>query len=300
MRDRLVIGTAQLGMPYGINNISGQPNIDSACDIVKTAFDNGITRFDTAQAYGASEEVLGRAFDKFKISAKVKVYSKLHPKLGLRDDAAVRLSVEDSLRKLKIDRLEGLLVHCEDGLRFWAEGLGNVLRALVVQGKVKSIGASFYTPQKAFLALDIDEIDMIQVPANILDRRFEDGGVFKKAIGRGKEVFVRSVFLQGLLLMEPKTIPEKLRMARNALTAFRELASRWRFHPNELALKYVLSKWSHAWVVVGAETARQVSDNVRAAGQDLPQDCISEIDRAFEGTEERIINPANWVGMNRI
>jgi len=294
MRDRLVIGAAQLGMHYGINNVSGQPDIDSVYDIVKTAFNSGVTRFDTAQAYGISEDVLGQAFDKFNIGAKVKVYSKLHPKLDLGDGAAVRLSVEDSLRKLKIDRLEGLLVHNEDGVRFWGEGLGDVLRGLVVQGKVKLTGISFYTPQKALDALDIDGIDILQIPANILDHRFEQSGVFKKAQDCRKSIVVRSVFLQGLLLMDPETVSKKLNMAKESLIAFRELASRRKFQPNELALKYVLSKWHHADVIVGAETVKQVADNLKVAGQNLAEDCIQEIDNTFRETEERIINPDCW------
>jgi len=59
------------------------------------------------------------------------------------------------LRKLRIDQLEGLLIHHEDGLSYWNEGLGGVLTGLVAEGKVKLAGVSFYTPQKAFDALDI-------------------------------------------------------------------------------------------------------------------------------------------------
>ena len=195
MTDRLVLGTAQLGMAYGINNKIGKPNLNSAWEIVKTAFDQGITRFDTAQAYGDSEKVLGMVFDRLRFSGQIKVYSKLHPQLDCCNERAVQQSVDDSLSKLGIERLEGLLLHHEDQLRFWDKGLGSVLKKLVTQGKVNSIGVSFYTPQKALEVLDMDAIDMLQVPANILDHRFEDIGVFKKAQERAKQVFVRSIFL---------------------------------------------------------------------------------------------------------
>ncbi|MDO8662360.1 MAG: aldo/keto reductase [Candidatus Omnitrophota bacterium] len=294
MTDRLVLGTVQLGMPYGISNKTGKPDFNSACDMIKTAFDQDIACFDTAQAYGDSEEVLGRVFAKLKVGAQVKVYSKLHPRLDLHDEDAVRQSVEDSLRKLNMDQLEGLLLHGEDGIRFWDEGLGNVLRGLVIRGKVKLIGVSFYTPEKALDALDVDGIDMIQVPANIFDRRFEDAGVFRKAQERGKEVFIRSVFLQGLLLMEPEAIPEKVWLARRAVAEFAKLASVWRLDRKELALRYVLSKWRYARVVVGAETAQQVAENVKIAIQDLPQECMHQIDKAFKRVEQKIINPAEW------
>jgi len=295
MNDRLVLGTVQLGMPYGISNMSGKPDFNSACDIIKTAFDQGITRFDTAQAYGDSEEILGKIFDKFRISAQIKVYSKLYSGLDLRNEDVVLRSVEDSLRKLNMGQLEGLLLHDEDEIRFWDEGLGNALRRLVAQGKVKLIGISFYTPQKALDALDIDGINVIQVPANVFDRRFEDAGVFKKAQERGKEVFIRSVFLQGLLLMEPNAIPEKIWLARSAVAEFEKLASAWRLQRKDLALRYVLNKWRSARVVVGAETAQQVADNVNISIQDLPLECIYQIDRAFEKVEQKIINPVEWV-----
>jgi aryl-alcohol dehydrogenase-like predicted oxidoreductase len=146
MIDRLVLGTVQLGLPYGINNKTGKPDFRGACEIVKTAFDNGITRFDTAQAYGDSEEILGKAFLSLNINNKVKVYSKLDPKIDLSDEAAVRRSVDDSLCSLKIDRLDGLFLHHEGDLDFWDQGLCGVLQRLVTEGKVKSIGVSFYTP----------------------------------------------------------------------------------------------------------------------------------------------------------
>ena len=81
--DRLVLGTSQLGMSYGINNKTGKPDFDMACDIVRTAFDQGVTRFDTAQVYGDSEEVLGRILDRFKLKSNIKVYTKLDPKINL-------------------------------------------------------------------------------------------------------------------------------------------------------------------------------------------------------------------------
>lgn len=291
MVDRLVLGSAQLGMPYGINNKIGKPDFFSACDIVKTAFDNGIIRFDTAQAYGDSEEILGKVFDNLKINSKVKVYSKLNPKLNLADEFAVRQSVEDSLRKLKIDRLEGLLLHDENGLRFWTQGLGNILRSLVNEGKVKSIGGSFYTPQKASEALDLNGVDLIQVPANILDRRFEEAGVFKKASERGKEVFVRSIFLQGLLLAPIDCVPVSLKHVLPYLEELEQLSKSMKLTRSELSLGYAAQKWPGAFVILGAESSKQVIDNVRIL---LSKKTLMVNENIFKGVPENILNPALW------
>ncbi|HAZ10619.1 MAG TPA: hypothetical protein DCY56_05900 [Candidatus Omnitrophica bacterium] len=288
---RLVLGTVQFGVPYGISNRTGKPDFNSARDIVKTAFDQGITRFDTAQAYGDSEEVLGRVFDKLKLGAQVKVYSKLHPGLDLRNEDAIQQSVADSLRKLKIGRLEGLLIHHEDGMRFWDEGLGGVLRRLVVQGKVKLIGASFYTPRKALTALDIDGINMIQVPANILDRRFENTGVFRKAQEHGKEVFVRSVFLQGLLLMPIDCVPLSMNHVLFYLKRLEQIASAMNLSRQELVLSYAATRWPSAFVLFGAQSVQQLMDNLRIF---FKKNFVKIDENIFENIPENILNPMFW------
>ncbi|MDI6758099.1 MAG: aldo/keto reductase [Candidatus Omnitrophota bacterium] len=291
MIDRLVLGVVQLGMPYGINNKIGKPDFNSACDIVKTAFDNGITRFDTAQAYGDSEEILGNVFDKLKINKKVKVYSKLDPKLNLCDEFAVQQSVEDSLCKLKINQLEGLLLHHEDSLNYWDKGLGSMLQGLVTKGKVKLVGASFYSPQKAFDALDIDGIDIIQVPANILDRRFENVGVFKKAKECNKDVFVRSVFLQGLLLMPLACVPVSMKYVLPYLEQLEKMAFDLSLNRQELVLRYAGQRWPGSFVLFGAETMAQVIDNLRIFSKKI---ILSINENIFKNIPENILNPMFW------
>ncbi len=291
MTDRLVLGTVGLGMAYGISNKIGKPDLNSACDIVKTAFDQGITRFDTAQAYGDSEGVLGRVFDKLKVAGKAKVYSKLHPHLDCCNQEAIRRSVEDSLSKIGIEQLEGLLLHHEDQLCFWDKGLGEVLQGLVTQGKAKSIGASFYTPQKALAALDMDTIDMLQVPANILDQRFEDKGVFKKAQERDKKIFVRSIFLQGLLLMPLDRVPELMKHALPFLQKVERMAQVMNMTRHELVLGYAAQQWPNSFVLFGAEDSKQVLDNARAF---LPKAVLKFDKNIFKNVPENILNPDLW------
>jgi len=291
MTDRLVLGTAQLGMPYGINNKAGKPDFDRARDIVKVAFDNGITRFDTAQAYGDSEEVLGAVFNTLGVTASVRVYSKLDPKMDLRNDSMVRHSVDGSLQRLGVDHLEGLFLHSEDGLDLWDDGLHATLDGLVRQGKIRASGVSFYTPEKAMRALDLEGVDLLQVPANILDRRFESHGFFFKARDRKKVIFVRSVFLQGLLLMSAESIHASMNAGKEYVRKFTELASNLGVSRQELALGYVKYRYPECFVVVGAEAVDQVAETTtafqRARNIDIP---VSN----FERIPESILNPSMW------
>ena len=294
MIDRLVLGTVQLGLAYGINNKAGKPDFNGVCDIIKTAFDQSINRFDTAQAYGDSEEILGKVFDKLKINKKVKVYSKLDPRLDLCDKFAVERSIDDSLNRLKIDQLEGLLIHHEDGLNHWDKGSGGILRGLVAKGVVRLVGASFYTPQKAFDALGIDGIDIIQVPANILDRRFKNIGGFTKAEERNKDVFVRSIFLQGLLLMDQDRVPFSMSDALPYLERFARIAGDIKLSRKELVFGYAHYAWPRAFIVFGAETSKQVRENALLAKCRIDGKTYKRIERELAGAEEKLLNPALW------
>ena len=101
-----------------------------------------------------------------------------------------------SRERLGVSCLSGLVIHRETVLRQWSEGVGEVIAGLP-KDLVERTGMSFYTLRGALLALDIPEIDFIQIPTNLLDRRWEDASIFTLAQARGKHVFLRSVFLQG-------------------------------------------------------------------------------------------------------
>jgi len=187
-----------------------------------------------------------------------------------------------------------LLLHDEDGLDHWDKGAGEILRELSDKGAVKSVGASFYTPQKAFDALDIDGIDMIQVPANILDRRFENIGVFVKAKERNKDVFVRSIFLQGLLLMDRDSVPASMPDALPYLARFERIARDTGLSRHELVFGYARYAWPQAFIVFGAETSEQVRKNAALAECRIDDKTYERIGLELAGAEERLLNPALW------
>ena len=105
--DRLALGTAQLGMPYGIANRTGKPDLAAARSIVDTAWDAGIRYFDTAQAYGDSESVLGQALE----NRDAAIITKLPPKLE-----NVSQHLRESLRRLGRATIWGVLLHREEHL----------------------------------------------------------------------------------------------------------------------------------------------------------------------------------------
>ncbi|MDO9028146.1 MAG: aldo/keto reductase, partial [Candidatus Roizmanbacteria bacterium] len=177
----LVLGTAQLGFHYGIANKTGQPDQATATAIVQEAWKNGIREFDTAQVYGNSEVVLGKALSELGIAREARVISKFNPALDHLSAVAMSDALNESLRRLGVPYLFGMMLHKEEILSLWDKGLAEILHELVLSGRIKHIGVSVYSPDKAIQALNTDVVDMVQLPANILDRRFEKAGVLQLA-----------------------------------------------------------------------------------------------------------------------
>jgi spore coat polysaccharide biosynthesis protein SpsF (cytidylyltransferase family)/aryl-alcohol dehydrogenase-like predicted oxidoreductase len=291
---RLVLGTAQLGMAYGVVNASGQPDRATARAIVETAWSLGVREFDTAQSYGDSEEVLGRALKDLGLSGQARIVTKPHPDTDHLDPEALARSVERSAAALGQAGF-GLLLHREELLDLWERGLGDSLQNIVCAGLASRVGVSVYSPGRALQALRLDGISMVQVPANILDRRFERAGVFDLAAGLGKTVYVRSVYLQGLLQgLRPGDVPGPMRFAEPVLRDFRALAARAGVAPGRLALWYVKRAYPKAKIVFGAELPAQVRQNVADWSAQLPQALLDEARGLFAEVDERILNPCLW------
>ena len=240
---RLVLGTAQLGMPYGIANRSGQPDFKTAIEIIKTAWKNGIREFDTAQAYGISESILGKALSALGISREARIVTKLDPELNPLDDKEIKKALERSLERLHVPSLHGLMLHREEWLEYQDEGLNATLKQFVDQGLTSHLGVSLYSPLKSIRALESDLFDMIQVPANILDRRFENVGVFQLADEKGTQVYIRSVFLQGLLVMKPDELSYNMAFSKPVLRILNNLCKEHGLTQPRVALLYVKQKY---------------------------------------------------------
>lgn len=290
----LVLGTVQLGIPYGIANKTGQPGQAMATDIIRTAWENGIREFDTAQDYGLSERVLGNAFSELGISKEAKVISKFDPALDHLDSKALYTALEKSLNLLKVPSLYAIMVHSEELLPLWNQGLGDIIRSFQLKGKVKKAGFSVYTPDKAIDALYAEGIDLVQVPTNILDKRFENAGVFHIAREKAKTIYIRSVFLQGLILMNTDEIPSDMEFARPVLEKLNSLTEELGATRQEIALGYLKEKVPGVKLIIGVDTPEQVTENMECWKRKPPDNLIPMVSKYFDQIDEKILNPMEW------
>lgn len=290
----LVLGTVQFGLRYGVANKTGQPDQATVNDIVQLAWQKGVREFDTAQDYGVSEEVLGKAFAYSGIQDEARVISKLDPGLDHCDAGLMQAALERSLKRLGVPRLFGLMLHKEDLLDRWDPGMKKIMRGFVRSGQVRHLGVSVYSPDRAWEALNTEGIDMVQVPSNILDRRFEKRGVFELAEKKQKLVYVRSVFLQGLILMEAGDLPAHMGSARPLLDQVQALCRRFGVTRHELALGYVKARLPRARVLVGVETPSQLNDDLASWEKPAAPGLVAAVEECFGQVDEKVLNPSLW------
>lgn len=289
----LGLGTAQLGLPYGVSNRDGQPSEAEAAAILECALENGVRTIDTAPAYGEAEALLGRLLPG---DADVRIVTKTVPSKGREASAAdcdaVKRSADRSLERLHRDRLDALLVHHGSDLALpGGERLARCLTELRDAGLVRKLGVSVYDREELDRARDVLPLDIVQLPLNALDRRFLLDGTLDGLAGEGVEVHVRSAFLQGLLLMAPEELPARLGAARDPLRRFRELGERHGLGPLEAAFAAVRDLAGVGTILVGANSAAELADCIAALGAPVPAG-FAAADLAVD--DPAVIDPRRW------
>ncbi|MBI4060202.1 MAG: aldo/keto reductase [Elusimicrobia bacterium] len=290
----LALGAAQLGMNYGIVNASGKPSWAEARAMVRRAVAHGVTAFDTARDYADSEKILGRIMRE-DFPGRGLIVTKLG---ALRELADVERSVRASCANLSREPLDALLLHhwsqrAAFGGRAWRR-----LLELKKDGFIKKLGASVYLPEEGLAALADPDVSLIQIPFNILDRRWKDSGFLEKA-GRRPEVLihVRSVLLQGLLAAPArhwaKTGVEDAGLWAPRIAALAKDLRR--DGPLDLCLAYVRAQPWLTSVVLGMESRAQLEVNLALfRKRPLTPSESARCERELAGAPERLLNPSLW------
>lgn len=284
----LAIGTAQFGLDYGVSNAAGRTPSTQVKNILNRARLAGIDTLDTAAAYGDSEQVLGRiGVRNWRIVSKVPSL----PDASVNGTEWVRNNVRQSLDRLQVERLDGLLLHCAaDILKPQGADIIAGLMEAKADGLVAKVGYSIYSPNLLPDLFRRMVPDLIQAPLNVLDQRLVNSGWLTRLVDAGIEVHTRSAFLQGLLLMSKERRPRYF-------ARWDELWRQWDIFVAEhggsalaACLSFVKAQPGVSRVVVGVENSLHLEGLLIAWEQahTLATD-------AFACNEEDLIEPINWV-----
>ena len=287
---KLCLGTVQFGMKYGVNNALGRQPVKQECyEIIEKAIRAGITCFDTASAYGAAESLLGWYLWGGIVP---NIISKLSPQCP-NDDKIVVEKIKESLQHLGLTKLYGYMLH--RGADMQKEGVMAGLVTAKAQGLVEIIGVSIYEPEEAMQAVDDTRVDIIQIPYNVLDKRLDRVGFFVKSKKNNKEIYARSAFLQGLLLMKPDEAEERVPQSSPWIAKFQDVAKDYGYTPAEAALLYSLCHDGIDYVVFGVETVEQLMFNVAIQNRMTGfGSCYGELKEMFTDVPREILVPSLW------
>jgi aryl-alcohol dehydrogenase-like predicted oxidoreductase len=287
---KIAIGTAQFGLNYGVANDKGKTSFSEIEQILVLAQRIGINTLDTAIAYGDSEANLG--------AAQVKAFQVITKLPPLPDDCGdvgswIRTQIEGSLGRLKLDRIEAVLLHrSSDIIGPQAKAYQTALLDLKNTGLCNAVGLSIYAPA------DLDAVwqhssqwrpDLIQAPFNVLDRRLLTSGWLTHLQQANIRVHTRSAFLQGLLLMPASRRPAWFAPWTPLLNHWLAWCADHQLSPLQAALQFACSHHSIEKVIVGVDTTTQLREIVQSLADPFrapPAEFVSE--------ELNLIDPSHW------
>jgi len=287
MRKRLALGTAQFGSSYGIANKDGQVSQVELEAILREAWEAGVDTLDTAIVYGDCEERLGRiGIDQWQVVSKLPTIPE-----NCKDVAGwVESLVAGSLERLRIPWLYGLLLHRpEQLLGSLGEELYAALEKLKAQKLVEKIGVSVYGPAELDTLGLAYHFDLVQAPFNVIDRRIATSGWLGRLHEAGTEIHIRSVFLQGLLLMDAINRPEKFSQWQPLWNLWHRWLTEQNLTPLQACLNFTMLRPEVSLVIIGVDSLQQLQEIV--AVSDFG---VVNFPDNLESLDLNLINPSVW------
>ena len=283
--NRIVLGGAQLGLPYGILNGGETLSREEVARILDTAVDRGIDSIDTAIAYGQSESIIGETSQN-----RFNIISKLPP---LPVDISnvsewVHSQVQGSLSRLKCTSLDALLLHRPQDLT-GAQGaeLYAAIGSLMAEKMIHRFGVSIYSPDDLEGIIDTFEIHVVQAPLNVFDRRIL--GVTDQLSALNIEVHVRSVFLQGVLIASPQDRPHRFEPWSEHFALFDEWVRSSGVSAMACCTGFALQQPGIAKLVIGTTSAESLDEIMNS----IPNSVL-EVPTHLQSSVKQLLDPRFW------
>ncbi len=288
---KLGLGTVQFGLDYGISNSRGKTKAQEVRKIFSLAQEKGIRVIDTAHGYGESEAIIGACLPSehsFRIFTKTPPFRK--QSLKKEDIELARRAFESSLLNLKQEKLAGIFVHhakdlCVPG----GEMLFRYLEDLKESGVVDKIGVSVYGQEEIDFLWDKFSLDIIQVPVNVFDQRLIETGHLGKLKARGVEIHARSIFLQGLLLMDQ--LDAHFSPWQSHIQKWRDFLKTNDWSKIQGPIEFICQQEEIDFAILGVNDQLQLEENFGCFRKSSPSQYHF---KTFAQTDEKLLNPSLW------
>jgi aryl-alcohol dehydrogenase-like predicted oxidoreductase len=285
MIDKLILGTVQFGLNYGINNSIGKPSKSKVFEILDYASSAGIKTLDTANAYGDSELVIGKYIEA-RNKSEFNICSKFHEYNNITE------IIESTLSRLHSKNIGCFSFHNYDCYKSISDTETEKLLNYKKDGIIEKIGVSIYTNKQLMEVINCSWIDVIQLPFNLLDCDAEKIELLKLAKNKHKIIHTRSVFLQGLFYKNLETLPDKLLPLKPYLQIIDVIALENNMSKNQLALSFVLQNNLIDNVLIGVDSIEQLRENLNGIVY-INEKTIKQI-HSINLDKPDLLNPSNW------
>ena len=290
---KLGLGSVQWGMDYGISNSDGLTPADEVAKIFNYAKSIAISTIDTARDYGEAEKVIGQ-----NISADFSLCTKIPSCRNIKTSSELVSHFESSLKRslhnLNVDKVDSLLLHdCDDLSRPHAHQLTSLLQECKHLGIVKKIGFSAYSSPQISAGIKCFKPDIVQIPFNVFDQRLLVDGTLQYLKNLNVEVHARSIFLQGLLLMDPQCLNDYFKPFMPLILRWHQLCSKLDLSPLDLSLHFAVSQPSIDKIILGISNLQQLKEVVASVRCDRSN--ITPLPfHELSAYSEDLVNPSRW------
>jgi aryl-alcohol dehydrogenase-like predicted oxidoreductase len=296
------IGLGCMGMSRGFGPSGSR---DEMIAVIRGAVERGVTFFDTAEAYGDNEELVGEALAPF--AGKVVIATKFGFKFGADGNIAgldsrpdhIKEVTDNSLRRLGVETIDLLYQHRVDP-EVPIEDVAGTVKELIADGKVKHFGLSEASPDNIRRAHAVQPVTALQSEyslwwrepeAEILPTMAELGIGFVPYSPLGKGFLTGSIgetteFDSSDIRSSIPRFAADVRGANRAVVdLLATIASRKGATPGQIALAWLLAQQPWIVPIPGTRRLERLDENLGGADVELTSDDLAEIDDAARGIE---------------
>ncbi|MBL7105579.1 MAG: aldo/keto reductase [Bacteroidales bacterium] len=282
---KLAIGTTQFGMSYGIANKNGQVHRNDITAILDLGWGNGINTLDTAKAYGTSEESIGN-YLKGHLENSWEIITKISDRKNSLSD-----QLNDSIEKLTI-RPTSVLAHSAE--LFLDNTFQTKLQEAKEEQSISNTGVSLYSENEINQILESDfNLDIIQLPLNILDTRLYHHGILRQLAEKGIEIHARSAFLQGLFYLSKIDLEDRFEDVIPSLEKLKSISAAAGLTLPELSLLWLVNLKEVTKVIIGIDNVEQLRMHLQTLKKNVDTSVFEEA-LSINYENENILNPSLW------
>lgn len=284
---KFVLGTASFDSKYGIANRNSRTSQADYLEILTQAKVLNIGSLDTAPNYGNSESLIGKFHAKNK---PFDIYSKISDLSSLSTKNFTN-KIRESLDLMKIEKFAGLLFHKSEFLEIKSVKVTNLfIEELLNSGLTAKVGVSVYQESEIERVSEkFPGIELFQVPESVMDRRLLNSKIIRNLFEQGVEFHVRSIFLQGLLLMDTNKQSDSLNQSIIGMRELSRYCEKEEISIIDLCLNYARQIDWASKIVVGVNSCEQLVELVDFRNRELD---LSTLPKSFP---EEILDPRKWV-----